>query len=61
METRRERHLSRWLRFQGITLHVATILMLVAFDDFTLSLQIIFRFEPSGDLLDHFATIGIVD
>jgi hypothetical protein len=23
--------------------------------------QIIFRSEPSSDLLDHFATIGIVD
>jgi hypothetical protein len=34
--------------------------MLVAFDGFTLSLQIIFRPEPSSDLLNHFATIGIV-
>ena len=41
--------------------HAATILMLVTLGPVTSSLQIIFRSEPSSDLLDHFATIGIVD
>jgi len=32
----------------------------VKFDGFTLSFQVIFSSQPSSDLLDHFATIGIV-
>ena len=48
-------------RFQGITLPRRHHLDARGLGRVTSSLQIIFRSEPSSDLLDHFATIGIVD
>lgn len=57
----RERDCDQTDTFFKVSLfHAATSLMLVRSARVTSLLQIIFRSEPSSDLLDHFATIGIV-
>ena len=50
-------HGSRGLK---VSLFHAPILMLKTLGPGHWSLQIIFRPEPSSDLLDHFATLGVV-
>jgi hypothetical protein len=43
----------------GVTLQRASVR--VTRDGVTSALQVIFHFEPRSDLLDHFATVGVVD
>ena len=56
MDARRERHTTA-----EVKRYHPSALTFLTLGTVTLSLQIIFRSEPSSDLLDHFATIGIVD